>query len=80
MYSITFAIIEFEIHETAFIFWQSKYILQKYYFGGGKKVMQVSYNERILNVFFIVKLKISHNAPCCSLCHCQRNEPQNWPL
>ena len=51
MYSITFAIIEFEIHETAFIFWQSKYILQKYYFGGGKKVMQVSYNERILNVF-----------------------------
>ena len=35
MYSNTFAIIEFDIHETIFIFWQSKYILQKYYFGGG---------------------------------------------
>ena len=25
--------------------WQSKYIVQKYYFGGGQKFMHVSYNE-----------------------------------
>ena len=31
----TFALIEFDIHESIFIFWQSKYISQKYYFGGG---------------------------------------------
>ena len=34
-FSYTFAIIEFDINETIFIFWQSKYILKKYYFGGG---------------------------------------------
>ena len=45
IYSNTFAIIEFDIHETIFIFSQSKYILQKYYFGGGQKFMHVSYNE-----------------------------------
>ena len=45
IYSNIFAIIEFDIHETIFIFWQSKYILQKYYFGGGQKFMHVSYNE-----------------------------------
>ena len=45
IYSNTLAIIEFDIHETIFIFWQSKYILQKYYFGGGQKFMHVSYNE-----------------------------------
>ena len=44
-FSNTFAIIEFDIHETIFIFWQFKYILQKYYFGGGQKFMHVSYNE-----------------------------------
>ena len=43
IYSNTFAKIEFDIHET--IFWQSKYILQKYYFDGGQKFMHVSYNE-----------------------------------
>ena len=37
--------IEFDIHETIFIFWQSKYILQKHYFDGGQKFMHVSYNE-----------------------------------
>ena len=26
-------------------FWQSKYILQKYYFDGGQKFIHVSYNE-----------------------------------
>ena len=41
----TFAIIEFDIHETIFIFWQPKYILQKYYFGGGQKFIHVSYND-----------------------------------
>ena len=45
MYSNTFAKIQFDIHETIFIFWQSKYILQKYYFDGGQKVMLVSSNE-----------------------------------
>ena len=45
MYSNTFAIMEFDIHETIFIFWQSKYILPKYYFDGGQKFMHVSYNE-----------------------------------
>ena len=45
IYSYTFAIIEFDIHETIFVFWQSKYILQMYYFGGGHKFMHVSYNE-----------------------------------
>ena len=47
MYSNTFAIaiIGFDIHETIFILWQSKYLLQKYYFGGGQKFMNVSYNE-----------------------------------
>ena len=39
IYSNTFAIIEFDIRETIFIFWQSKYILQKYYFGGGQEFM-----------------------------------------
>ena len=39
------------IHEKAHIrsdFWQSidyKYVLQQYYFGGGQKFMQVSFNE-----------------------------------
>ena len=40
IYSNTFAIIEFDIHETTFIFWQFKY-----YFDGGQKFMYVSYNE-----------------------------------
>ena len=31
--------------KTIFTFWQSKYILQKYYFDGGQKVMLVSSNE-----------------------------------
>ena len=39
IYSNTFAIIKFDIHENNFIFWQSKYILQKYYFGGGQEFM-----------------------------------------
>ena len=43
IYSNTFAIIEFDIHETIFIFWQSKYILQKYYLSEGYKFMHVSY-------------------------------------
>ena len=50
IYSNTFAIIEFDIHETIFIFWQSKYILQKYYFDGGQKFMHVCYNEWSLEV------------------------------
>ena len=41
MYSNIFAIIEFDtdIHETIFIFWQSNYILQKYYFGSCKSLI-----------------------------------------
>ena len=35
-----------------FIFWQSKYILQKYYFCGGQKFMHVSYNEWSLALSF----------------------------
>ena len=45
IFSNPFAIIEFDIHETIFIFWRSKSILQKYYFGGGQKFMHVYYNE-----------------------------------
>ena len=45
IFSNPFAIIEFDIHETIFIFWRSKSILQKYYFGGGQKFMRFSYNE-----------------------------------
>ena len=45
IFSNPFAIIEFDIHETIFIFWQSKYILKKYYFDGGQKFIHVSYNE-----------------------------------
>ena len=33
-------------------FWQSKYILQKYYFDGGQKFMHVSYNEWSLQIHF----------------------------
>ena len=35
IYSNTFAKKEFDIVETIFIFWQSKYVLQKYYFDEG---------------------------------------------
>ena len=45
IYSNTFALIEFDNHETIFIFWQSKYILQKYCFDGGQKFMHIFYNE-----------------------------------
>ena len=43
-------------------FWQSidyKYILQKYYFGGGQKFMHVSYNEWSLAKKLITNSKVS---------------------
>ena len=52
IYSNIFAIIEFDIHETISIFWQSKDILLKYYFGGGQKFMHVPYNEWSLATFY----------------------------
>ena len=43
-----------DVHEfspsTIFTFWPSKYIIKKYYFGGGKKLKHVSYNEWPLDV------------------------------
>ena len=63
IHSNTLAIIEFDIHETIFIFWQSKYILQKYYFDGGQKFMNVSYNEWSLQKLKLILLNsIVHNS------------------
>ena len=69
-YSNTFAIIEFDIHETLFIFWQSKYISQKYYFDGGQKFMHVSYNECSL-VMIIKALYATAPSDCIRFCNRQ---------
>ena len=70
IYSNTFAIIEFDIHETLFIFWQSKYILQKYYFDGVQKFMHVSYNECSL-VMIIKALYATAPSDCIRFCNRQ---------
>ena len=63
IHSNTFAIIEFDIHETLYSGNLSMYILQKYYFDGGQKFMNVSYNEWSLQKLKLILLNsIVHNS------------------